>query len=230
MENLLRLETPESERRPQQNRSRYNLRVLQLGKFYAPLNGGMETHLKALCDGLRDQVDVDVLVSNTERSNSVGYVDGVRVRRLSQWFKFAGASFCPGMICEIRASRADIVHIHWPNPTALLAYLASGHRGRLVITYHADTTRQRVLGPLFEPVLRFGLRRSDTVIVSSQKLARCSRTLASVAGRCVAVPFGIEPADYDRYSKAEVDAIRAHYGRPIILSVGRLVYYKGSST
>ena len=203
------------------------LRVLQIGKFYAPLRGGMETHLKALCDGLSQHVDLEVMVANQERSTVLDSVDGVRVTRLAQWSTVAGASICPSMVGRIRHSRADIVHIHWPNPTALLAYLASGHKGRLLLTYHADTVRQRVLGPLFEPVLQFALHRAEAIIVSSVMIVRGSPTLADLADRCVAIPFGVRLSDYDDYDPAEVEAIRARFGRRLLLAVGRLVYYKG---
>jgi glycosyltransferase involved in cell wall biosynthesis len=202
-------------------------RVLQIGKFYAPLRGGMETHLKALCDGLSQHVDLEVIVSNKERSTVSEYVDGVRVTRLAQWSTVAGASVCPSMVWRIRQSRADIVHIHWPNPTALLAYLASGHKGRLLLTYHADTVRQRVLGPLFEPVLQFALHRAEAIIVSSIMIVRGSSTLADLAGRCVVIPFGIRLSDFDDYDPVEVQAIRSRFGCPLLLAVGRLVYYKG---
>ena len=55
------------------------LRVLQVGKFYAPYRGGMETYLKDLCDGLRHAVDVEVLVANTTRETVHETVDGIPV-------------------------------------------------------------------------------------------------------------------------------------------------------
>jgi rhamnosyl/mannosyltransferase len=205
-----------------------NLRVLQIGKFYAPLRGGMETHLKALCDGLKHYIDLKVVVSNTIRTDSVDEIDGVRVTRLSQWFRVAGASVCPAMVKHIRECDADVIHIHWPNPTAVLAYLISGHKGRLILTYHADTVRQRFLGKLFEPVLRVALRRSEAIITSSLMTIRGSNILSRFARRCVVIPFGVRVEDYNDYSPSRVASLRAEYGnKPIILAVGRLVYYKG---
>ena len=34
-------------------------KVLQIGKFYPPHRGGMESHLKMLCDQIRPDVDVE---------------------------------------------------------------------------------------------------------------------------------------------------------------------------
>ncbi len=41
------------------------MKVLQLGKFYDPVVGGMETALKDICESLTDQVEFQVIVANT---------------------------------------------------------------------------------------------------------------------------------------------------------------------
>ncbi len=128
---------------------------------------------------------------------------------------------------EIRRSDADIVHIHLPNPTAVLAYLASGHRGRLVVTYHSDTVRQKVLGPLFAPFLHTALRRASAIIATSPDYRRTSPVLARYLDRCHVIPYGIAVEQFERSDPAEVSKVRERYGERLILSVGRLVYYKG---
>src|SRR5215218_6598226 len=143
------------------------LSVLHDGKFYPPHKGGMESHLHALCGELRGRVDVEVLVSSDDRRTTEEVVDSVKVTRVGTLFDFAAAPVCPETVSRIRESRADIVHIHLPHPTAILAYLASGHRGGLVFTYHSDIVRQKVLSKLFWPVLRKGMNRADAVIVAS---------------------------------------------------------------
>ena len=41
------------------------MRVLQLGKFYDPSIGGMETVLREICESLAEQVQFQVIVANT---------------------------------------------------------------------------------------------------------------------------------------------------------------------
>src|SRR5437660_1724819 len=115
-----------------------NLRVLQLGKYYPPHKGGMETYLQTLCDAMRDSVDVQVIVANVGRRNVESH-NPVPVSRVGTLFNLASAPICPGMLRRIREASADLVHIHIPNPSAVLAYLASGHKGPLVVTYQSDT-------------------------------------------------------------------------------------------
>jgi glycosyltransferase involved in cell wall biosynthesis len=201
--------------------------VLHVGKFYSPCRGGMETALENICQGIQPAVDVDVVVASNSSTSKVEDVNGIRVTRCGSALTFAGASVCPGMVNAIRRSNADVIHIHLPNPTAVLAYLGSGHHGKLVFTYHSDIVRQRVLGPAFEPVLHLALSRSSAIIATSERYVRTSRTLSKYRSRCRVIPFGVNVSDFEAVDENAVAGIRQRYGKRILLSVGRLVYYKG---
>jgi glycosyltransferase involved in cell wall biosynthesis len=131
------------------------------------------------------------------------------------------------MVSKIRGCGADIVHIHLPNPTAVLAYLASGYRGRLVVTYHSDTVRQKVLGALFEPWLHAVLRRSSAIIATSPQYRQTSPVLARYLDRCEVIPYGIALGEFEECDPAAAGRLRELYGPRVVISVGRLVYYKG---
>jgi rhamnosyl/mannosyltransferase len=205
------------------------LRVLQVGKFYAPVRGGMETHLKHLCDALRAVVDVEVLVANTDATTVREVVDGVPVTRVASHGRVRATSIAPGYLHALAATDADVVHLHAPNPTAELAVLAAlrGRRTRLVVTWHSDVVRQRILGRLYRPVSRRLLARADAVCVATPNHVRASALLPEFAGKCRTCPFGVDLTAL-RADAAAVAAVRARHGaRPLVLGVGRLVYYKG---
>jgi rhamnosyl/mannosyltransferase len=203
------------------------LKVLHVGKFYPPHMGGIETHLQALCGELREAVDLRVIVASEDERLVEESIEGVRLSRIPTRLTLASSPLCPGMVREIGRSGADIVHIHLPNPTAVLAYLASGHPGRLVVTYHSDTVRQKLLGPLFGPFLHKALGRAAAIIATSPDYRRTSRDLARHLGRCHVIPYGIALDQFERCDPGAVGKVRERYGERLILSVGRLVYYKG---
>ena len=204
------------------------LRVLHIGKFYPPHRGGMESHLETLCGELKEKVDLEIIVASSNGSHaSDETIDGVEIARLGKLFSLRSAPFCPQMVRRIRESKADIVHIHLPNPGAVLAYLASGHRGRLVFTYHSDIVRQKVLSRFFDPLLRYALNRADSIIVSSTNYLRSSYILPEYEEKCRVIPFGIPLEQFVRPNKTEVARIRSVFGPRIVLGVGRFVYYKG---
>ncbi len=209
------------------NGSHKGPRVLHVGKFYPPHMGGIETHLRGLCTELRKSLDVEVIVANEDHRGVQEILDGVPVSRMATWLTVASSPLCPGIIPRLRAFRGDIVHLHLPNPVAVLAYLASGHRGRLVSTYHSDTIRQRFLGAAFEPFLHAALRRSAAIITTSPNYLETSSVLARHKERCHVIPLGVRIEDFDRCDPDAVSAVRRQYGERLIVSVGRLVSYKG---
>src|SRR3984885_5054634 len=203
------------------------LRVLQVGKFYPPHMGGIETHLQALCGALRDHADVRVIVSSEDRNTIEETVDAVPVARLATLLTAFSTSISPGMVSRIRHSGAELVHIHLPNPAAVLAYLASGHRGPMVVTYHSDTVKQKVLGRMFEPLLHAALRRSAAIIATSPNYLATSAVLQAFCDRCHVIPYGIDTTQFEQCDSDAVRSVRARYGERLVISVGRLVYYKG---
>ncbi len=203
------------------------LKVLHVGKFYPPHMGGIETHLQALCGELAKSLDMRVVVASDDHRAADEVLGQVAVSRVPTRFTLASTPLCPAMVAHIRRSQADIVHIHLPNPMAVLAYLASGHAGRLVVTYHSDTVRQKVLGALFEPLLHQTLRRSSAIIATSPNYRRTSPILARYLDRCHVIPYGIALDQFERCDPATVSKTRAQLGERVVISVGRLVYYKG---
>jgi rhamnosyl/mannosyltransferase len=212
---------------PPSGRSAGKLRILQVGKFYPPHMGGIETHLQALCGALRNHADVRVIVSSEDRQTVEETIDSVPVARLSTWLSAFSTSISPAMVSRIRHSDADLVHIHLPNPAAVMAYLASGHRGRLIVTYHSDTVKQKILGRMFEPLLNAALRRSAAIIATSPNYVGTSVVLQAFRDRCHVIPYGIDTAQFEQCAPEAVRSVRERYGQRLIVSVGRLVYYKG---
>jgi glycosyltransferase involved in cell wall biosynthesis len=203
------------------------LKVVHVGKFYPPHPGGMETHLELLCRMIRHEVDVEVVVSADGPRTVRETVDGVPVTRIGTRLTLAAASFNPGMAAAIRRADADVVHLHHPNPTAVLSYFAARPRGRLIVTYHSDIVRQKVLGPLVSPLIHALLRRAHAVVASSPQYAESSPVLRRHADRVRVIPFGISAAEFQQVDAAEVERIRARHGPRIAFGAGRLVYYKG---
>lgn len=209
------------------SREKSALRVLHVGKFYPPHQGGMETHLQALCGELKDFVDVKVVVASDDRQTTEELIDGVDVARLGTICNLAAAPVCPELAGRIRGAQADIVQIHLPHPTAILAYLMSGHRGPLIFSYHSDIIRQKMLGKAFWPFLRHALNRAAAIAVATPNHISSSPVLQGYRDKCRIIPYGIPLEPFDRPDATEVERIHREYGERIVLGVGRLVYYKG---
>jgi rhamnosyl/mannosyltransferase len=172
-------------------------------------------------------VDVRAVVHADGRRTARERVNGVPVARVGTVATLASQPVSPGLSRALRAEEPDLVHLHWPNPGAALAWLASGHRGPLVVTYHSDVVRQRLLGRALAALTHHVLARASAILVSSPGYLSSSPVLRAHAARCHVVPFGIDAARFGRPDPAQADAIRARFGPRIVLGAGRLVSYKG---
>jgi rhamnosyl/mannosyltransferase len=189
--------------------------------------GGMETHLQTLCHELLDHVELQVLVVNDGRRHISANIDGIPVIRLGKLFTLASTPVCRGMAREIRLSRAQIAHLHMPNPVGALSYLLSRHPGCLVVTWHSDVVRQRLLGKILSPIEQAILRRATAVVLTSENYLRSSRPLRAHRSKCRVIPYGIPLEKFGGIEDPRVAEIRCRYGPRIVLAVGRQVYYKG---
>jgi rhamnosyl/mannosyltransferase len=205
------------------------MKVLQVNKLYYPHIGGIEKHIQDVAEALAERVDVEVLVAGSGRAASREKINGVTVNRVPSWGVIQSAPLAPGFYSAIKQARADIYHLHFPNPVGELAYLAAGAPGKLVVTYHADVVRQRLTRRLYGPIIRRLLRRADMIMVSSPNLIESSAWLRPVRDKCRVVPFAIdlEPLQPIPEVMAEARSLRERFKTPIVLFVGRLVYYKG---
>jgi glycosyltransferase involved in cell wall biosynthesis len=201
--------------------------VLQIGKFYPPHMGGIETHLEALCRQLLGAFDVRVIASNHERGSRSEVRHGIPVIRLPTPFSITSAPVNPALASAIRNQNPDIVHIHLPHPGGVLGLLASGYRGPTVVTYHSDVVRQKIMSGIFAPFLHRVLGRARLIIATSANYIDSSPVLPRYRDRCRVVPYGIPLPASEADGRAKAAAVRARYGPRLVLAVGRFVYYKG---
>jgi rhamnosyl/mannosyltransferase len=157
----------------------------------------------------------------------------VRVTRAGRRATLARFDLCPRLpelICRLRRMAIDVIHLHVPNPTMLLALAAVQPAIPLVITYHSDVVRQRRLGMLLRPFERLVFHKAAAVLATSPLYPTGSEFLQGYHDRLSVLPFGIDLDVYLQPSpeaRAYAERLRSEHGQPLWLAVGRLVYYKG---
>ncbi len=202
------------------------LKVLQVGKFYDPYRGGMETVLKDLCEGIHSNVDLHLLVANTT-SRTVHEQQAFPITRVASWGKLFSSSLTPSFATWLRKLPADIIHVHMPNPVAEVSYLMAGGRRPLVAHFHSDIVRQKFLLRAYAPLLELFYKRASRIIVPTPNHISVSPFVSRFRNKCRVVPFGIPLEKFDLTETTVRRAQELRDGRPAILFIGRLVYYKG---
>jgi len=204
--------------------------VVHIGKFYPPeYVGGLETAVVTLNDQLIGHgVRVSAVVAAVRGWGGSGDYRGARVVRAPTLGAILSQPVTPTLPRLVRAEPGDVLHVHHPNPLADWAALADGRP--FLITHHSDIVRQRALGALYRPLLTRALRRAAAVVVASEQLRDASADLAPVREHVRVIPFGIDAGRFMATPEVvrRASALRAGLGgRPVVLSVGRLVGYKG---
>lgn len=207
------------------------MRIVHVYKdYFPPVRGGIEqTVARMATSQVREGHDVTVLVSASgERAGRTEVLEGVTVVRVGELARAMSAPFCPGFPAAVRARRADVWHLHYPNPTGEVSWLLERPAGTMVVTYHADVVRQRWALPLYGPVVRAILDRADVIMPTSDRYIDHSPFLRPHRAKCRVVPLGIDLEPFETpVPDAASEALRARYGGPFVLFVGRLRYYKG---
>lgn len=200
--------------------------------YHPPVLGGIEQTLERMA---RWQVaaghEVTVLVSASgARRGRVDHIAGVRVVRVGEWARALSSPICPGFPAALARERADLWHLHSPNPLGELSFQLIKPAGAMLFTYYCDLSRQKVFLPVYGPLVHALFRRADVLhAIAPQALARPDSLVAPFRDRFRVVPLGIdsEPLlELDR-SRPGAMALRARYGDPYLLFVGRLRHYKG---
>ncbi len=213
------------------------MKILQTNKAYAPVIGGVETTVTVLAEGLskRAGLSVEALVCNARRTlaTETNVINGVKVTYMPRWGSIASLPISPNYLPHLASLHGDILHVHEPFPlvdlsVALFPRIRRQFK-RIVVTWHSDIVRQKWALTVYRPFIERFLPQVDRILVSAPALLENSDFLRPYSHRCEVVPLGV-PLDWTRDRTPRlprVAEIRRRLGTPLVLCVGRLVYYKG---
>lgn len=204
------------------------MHILHLYKDYFPVLGGIENHIRALAQvqAARGH-QVTVLVTSLDRRTRLEDDGGVQVIKAARLAAPASTPISLAMPLLLHRQRPDLIHLHFPYPWGELSALLCGPAVPWVMTYHSDIVRQRVLGAIYQPLLKRVLGRTARIIATSPRYVETSPWLRAFAGKCTVVPLGVDTGKLQNVPAELVEAVRRRFPGPRLLFVGRLRYYKG---
>ncbi len=210
------------------------MKLLFVNKYYPPWRGGIETVTKQVAQGLANfpDTEVDVLVcAPLGQSGFFNIQKDTRVHGAKSFGHVLGMPLSFDFFRQYKklAGRSDIIILNHPFPLGFLCYLLFSKNKPCLVWYHADITRQKISLRLFRPILRKVLRNAKKIIVSDMKVAESSSELRPFYTKCQAVPYGVDLEFFQMTDQLRKQAndIQGLDQKPIILSAGRLVPYKG---
>ena len=176
------------------------MRVLHIGKYFAPSVGGIERFVEDLIGAQHRAGHASFALVHAD-SKAPNVADPEWLRRVPVWMTLAFAPLAPAFFAAINRGiddwQPDYLHLHLPNLSAFFA-LFSRRARRLpwIIHWHSDVVASkhslglRLLYPFYRPFEQALLERAALVICSSEPyldssapLAAFSRTVCCGAAR-----------------------------------------------
>lgn len=210
------------------------MRILHLGKFYSPIEGGIESINRFVVESMKGNIQ-RIISFNNSGMTVEDDVDSVPVIRTSSQGIVASQPLSLKYFSELRRNirmfHPDVIHFHYPNPLgAFYLLLTIRKENKLIVHWHSDVVAQRFLHRFISPIERRLLKRADAIIATSPNYVEASKNLTANKSKVSIIPCSI---DEDRFKiskddDAKIQAIKNEFGSiPIVFFIGRHVEYKG---
>jgi rhamnosyl/mannosyltransferase len=208
-------------------------------KAFFPPFGGVETVVRSLATGLASRRDLQVNVVVPNRAGFLqrrsGDFTGAEIVEVATLATVANTPIAPTLMWQIRKTRPDLVHYHFPYPWAEAMEAVMGSGRPYIVSYHADIGRFKTLFRLYRPLMTRFLRNAKRIVVATPSHISSSPFLSTLPDEMFEViPFGLDLDPYresaELTTKAGEFRMRLAGNGPCILFAGRLVNYKGIPT
>lgn len=221
-------------------------KVLQIvGQMY-PYIGGIEQVARDIEISLSSSgVEQKIICFNSDASDGEtvcrkgetvhDYVDGVEVIRCGIFAKIASQpmslTFPKQLKKVMNEFRPDVVIFHYPNPFEAQFLLNYKKRDfKLIVYWHLDITKQKILGKIFYAQNLSLIKRADKIVGATEKHVGESAYTKYFGNKKYVLPYAINKERLE-VSELEIEKskeIREEYNEKILaFFIGRHVPYKG---
>jgi rhamnosyl/mannosyltransferase len=208
--------------------------LLQIAKYYYPVEGGIETVTKYLGEGLTAYEQIVVCFSQ-DGITRLDTVNGVKVYRIassmniaSQDIAFSYYHYLKKIIYE---EQPDIILLHCPNPFLYpITAKLTPKDVKLVLLWHSDILGKGILYKMVKQFEKIILRKADLILATSPNYIHPSSPIYDHRDKTEVVANGIIKSDFVWRAGDEttVEEIRRKYHhKKIVFFVGRHAAYKG---
>jgi glycosyltransferase involved in cell wall biosynthesis len=209
------------------------MKILQLGKAFSPIKklGGVEKVMEYFYHGLNEfGIQCDVLGCNDKFSSKIdNYSGNGLIYREPLLFKAKSTFFSINLIFKLWKiqNNYDIIHVHLPDPMALIALFLTRPKTKIIIHWHSNILKQKNTYLLVKYFEKWLLKRSNAILCTTPKYYLDNNILEPFKNKTSYIVIGLNKEELlfnkELYSKIkEIDVSNKK-----IIYVGRFVYYKG---
>jgi glycosyltransferase involved in cell wall biosynthesis len=216
------------------------IKPLHIGKFFPPPYAGIEGHVDTLLRCISPEAEPTLLAAEASATAVRATEQNLPYKIIvaKSYGKMASAMISPGVVListqHLRCGLSNLLHIHAPNPWGDLAALAINKKLPVVMTWHSDIIRQKKLLIFYKHIQKAALNRVNRIVLPTplhyQSSTQLSIERLNLEHKFKVVPYGIDFSVFhgDIQGLPVVNQIKDFaLDRPVLLSVGRHVSYKG---
>ena len=212
------------------------MKILQISNYYKPHIGGIEQVAHDISDSLSNNYEQKVICFSEDKYDKVEIVDGVEVFKCGYFIKISSQalslSYGKTLKKVMDEFEPDVVIFHYPNPFVAHYLLKNlkDKQTKLLIYWHLDITKQKILGKLFHYQNIKLIKKANVVIGATPNHIYDSKYYEYFKNKSKILPYAIDEKRLSISNEEQNNSIkiRDKYSNKIIcFFIGRHVPYKG---
>ena len=207
----------------------YLRRIVHFAKYSSSFRGGIENVVSnsIQCSSCENYALTSIAFCNSQNSFSHKNFKEFTFKPLFKLFS-QPFSFTYFLSCISNGNKSHIIHFHFPNILPILSLFFINRDIKVLVHWHSDIVNQKLLSFLVYPLQVYLLNRSHRIVCTSHNYLTHSKILQSFYSKVNIIPICIpDPCLKTKFSNTNLSHLPFSFNKKIILSVGRLVDYKG---
>lgn len=206
-------------------------KITHIFKTYFPETaGGLEEAIRQ-CGTVAVAHDFEVEVVSVGPAEYVRRTsDGITVKFYKKTLDYLSNPFSLSFARSFKriCRDTDILHFHFPWPTAELLAISGHVRRPSIVTFHCDIHKAKPLKPFYQYFIRRYLSKMDKICVTSRFLAQSAPCLAPFKDRIEEIPLFLNTSRFNELSEPDpkIRDLAARLDK-YALFAGVLRWYKG---
>ncbi|SDT84652.1 glycosyltransferase [Desulfobacula phenolica] len=206
-------------------------KITHIFKTYFPeTNGGLEEAIRQYGTHARKNgFDVEVVSVGAE-TYTIKTPDGIKTKFYKTTVDVFSNPFSMAFARSFReiCANADILHFHFPWPTAELLALFHTIRKPALVTFHCDIHKIKPLKRIYLPFMKQFFKKMDKICISTRGLLKITPYLAQFRDKIEEVSYFINEKRFFNLPDPDPDIIEfTEKFKGYALFVGVLRWYKG---
>jgi len=203
-------------------------KIVHLAKFFPPHKGGIEK-ITSIFANNNENSKISIIAfsnkvtPNIRKKNLNVIICKSLFEGYSQPFSFKYIyQGIKGLL------KSDIVHVHAPNILAFMVLLLPLRR-KIIVHWHSDIIHYHNFRFIIRPIENFILNKATRIVCATQNYYESSKILSKYESKISIIPYGIKKNKHGQNiisNKIKVLVKKLRH-KKIIISVGRLIKYKG---